>query len=111
MATYTPGQTLTAAIMQTLDDRVTVLEATDAGTAHGTSTTTTDANGRVTITHGLGAAPTTVLVTVGDGSITLYQAKVFSKGATTFVIQARKTSDGTVPGGGQQFPFDWQATV
>jgi len=94
MATYTPGQTLTAAIMQALDDRVTVLESTTSSTTaglpvHGQATGTTSAAGRLTFAHSLGSTPTcwSFSMNSGGAAATTYVGAMLTNGNPNITIQ------------------------
>jgi hypothetical protein len=57
------------------------------GLAHNVTTATTDASGDIVVTHGLGATPTTVMITGGTNDDRTYQVLEASKNGTTFTVR------------------------
>lgn len=57
------------------------------GFAHNVTTGTTDASGDIVVTHGLGATPTTVMITGGTNDDRTYQVLEASKNGTQFTVR------------------------
>jgi hypothetical protein len=57
------------------------------GFAHNVTTGTTDASGDIVVTHGLGATPTTVIITGGTNEDRTYQVLEASKTSTQFTVR------------------------
>jgi hypothetical protein len=57
------------------------------GIAHNLTTGTTDASGDIVVTHGLGATPTTVIITGGTNDDRTYQVLEASKTSTQFTVR------------------------
>lgn len=55
--------------------------------SHNVTTGTTDVNGDITILHGLGATPTTVIITGGTNDDRTYQVLEASKTSTQFTVR------------------------
>lgn len=109
MATWSTGEVPAAAKMQALDDRVTAVENLEAKTGY-TGAQTTTSSGQITITHGLGAVPTTVLFTLDDTSNTLYIPRLLSKTSTTMIVQFRNGSTGAAGIGSQTVAVYWSVS-
>lgn len=62
---------------------------------YGSATGTTDANGLLTITHGLGTTPTGVQLTVKEGWGTAVTVQLVSVSSTSIVVRLDKVSDGS----------------
>lgn len=57
------------------------------GLVHNVTIATTDASGDIVVTHGLGATPTTVIITGGTNDDRTYQVLEASKTSTQFTVR------------------------
>lgn len=107
MATWATGEVPTAAKMQALDDRVTAVENLETKSGY-TGAITSGTGGQNTITHGLGAVPTSVSFTMDDANTnTLYTPRLLSKTSTQMIVQWRNSSTGAVAASGQPVGLYW----
>lgn len=98
----------TDAVMAGNDAIQALAEAIDNKIHRGQVTTATDASGDITINHGLGAAPTAVLVSNGNATAA-YVLAVHTIGAASFKVRCRLSSTGAVVASGGGFIINWLA--
>lgn len=70
----------------------------------------TDANSRISITHGLGVTPDVVVLTNSVGEGTTGQVQLFSRGTTNFTVECR-VNGGALAGGGVTRAIHWLAVA
>jgi hypothetical protein len=101
---FADGATATRNGLNDVDDLIA------AKARRGRTTATTDASGDITITHGLGQAPTSVVVSAGNPtSAFLIAAHTF--GATTFKVRYRASNTTSVVASTAGCVCDWLASV
>lgn len=73
---------------------------------HNVTTGTTDASGDIVVTHGLGATPTTVIITGGTNEDRTYQVLEASKTSTQFTVRVYNSG---IPVNAGAVTFNWIA--